>query len=311
MSQDFEFFEAGPEFQAQIFRLWCDVFTSWDEETKRIIADRLNAGSRAGTVRTPAVRLRSSGTLIAALRLEYWNFAGEFPGQIRRGVHVGEVAVRPEYQGCGVGTLLMEQAVRLLKNSVPRPDFAFLGGYTGFYRRFGFLPVDGTPRLVVPLAPERGGTKRFPVLDRLRRPDAGSIREFLPGKDGETIIKLQTPAPGETVIDADMLDREFIFRSACEELDCFVTPAQGEAEGFLFRCGSTIYNSGFRNDEAGERLLSEAFFRIAATGAEEISITGNKTVCEKWLRMNQLPFRRVSPVGGICSAMRLELDRAD
>ena len=311
MSQDFDFFEAGPEFQARIFRLWCDVFTSWDEETQRIIADRLSAGFRAGTVRTPAVRLRTNGELVAALRLEYWNFAGKLPGQARKGVHVGEVAVRPEYQGCGVGTLLMEHTVRLLRNSVPRPDFAFLGGYTGFYRRFGFLPVDSAPRLAVPLSPERGGTKRFPVLDRLSRPDAGSIREFLPEKDGEAVIKLQTPVPEEAVIDADMLNREFIFRNARAELDCFVTPTQGEAEGFLFRCGNTIYNSGFRNDEAGERLLSEAFFRIAATGAEEISITGNKTVCEKWLRMKQLPFRRISPVGGVCSAMRLELERAN
>ena len=311
MSQDFEFFEAGPEFQDRIFRLWCDVFTSWDDGTKRIIADRLNAGFRAGTVRTPAVRLRSSGALIAALRLEYWNFAGEFPGQIRRGVHVGEVAVRPEFQGRGVGTLLMKHTVRLLKNSVPPPDFAFLGGYTGFYRRLGFLPVDGAPRLVVPLSPERGGVKRFPILDRLRRPDAGSIRKFSPEKDGEAVMKLQTPAQGETVIDADMLDREFIFRSAREELDCFVTPAQGETEGFLFRCGNGIYNSGFGNEDATETLLSEAFFRIAATGAEEISITGNKTVCEKWLRMKQLPFRRISPVGGICSAMRLDLNRKE
>ena len=308
-SQDFECFEPGPELREQVFRLWCAVFDSWTGETRKIIADRLNAGFRAGTVRTPALRLRSTGELAGALRLECLSFAGKNAGEVKKGVHVGEVAVLPAFQGCGAGTLLMNYTVTLLKKTLPLPDFAFLGGYTGFYRRFGFVPVDGAPRIELPLSPERGGTKRFPVSDRLGAPVPGAVRRFLPETDGEAVMRLQSPAPGERVIDADMLRSEFIFRNCCAELDCIVTPGKGPVRGFLFRCGTGIYNAGFADGEARETLLSEALRRIAATGALTASISGAQSACEQWLREKKLPFRRISPVGGICSAMRLELKR--
>ena len=307
MSRDFECFEPGPELRTQVFRLWERVFASWSGETKKIIADRLEAGFRAGTVRTPAVRLRKTGQLIAALRLEAWRFAAEVPGEAETGVHVGEVAVLPEFQGQGAGTLLMDYAVRLLKETEPRPDFAFLGGYTGFYGRFGFRSEDSPSRLEIPLAPERGGVRRFPVTDRLPQADPGLFRPFLPETDGESVMKLQTPAPGERIIDADMLKREFIFRRSCDELACFVTPAQGPPRGFVFLCGNSIYNSGFADEKVRDLLLSEALRRIAATGAAAAVISANTAPCEAYCRARQLPFRRLFPVGGLCSAMRLDL----
>ena len=123
--QDFEFFEAGPEWQEKILKLWRQVFVSWSDETAEIIADRLNSGFLTGTVRLAAVRNRRTGELIAAVRLEDAMFAGN-SGEDRKGIHVGEVAVLPAYQGCGAGTFLMKNAMALIKE-VPRDgSFAFL-----------------------------------------------------------------------------------------------------------------------------------------------------------------------------------------
>lgn len=311
-SQDFEFFEAGAAESSQVFELWCSVF-SWSDETKKIISDRLQAGFRAGTVRLPAVRFRRTGALAAALRLEYWTFPGKENDKDERVVHVGEVAVLPEYQGCGIGTFLMEHTVELLKKDVPCADYAFLGGYTGFYSRFGFRPVDAAPRLEVPLAPERGGTKRFSILERLPRPEAGVFRPFSPETDGESVIQLQRPGSGERKFDRATLEREFIFRKNYFEQDCFVVPEKnGKLSGYLFRCDSGIYSFGFSKEEIRDQLLSEAFHRIGATGSSTLSISGNLDQSEIWLREKQIPFRKISPVGGICSSMRLQLkDRPD
>ena len=306
--QDIEFFDAAQEASREAFELWRAVFTSWSEETCSIIADRLQSGLRAGTVRLPAVRLRREGKLIAALRLEYSSYAGPVKGEFRRGVHVGEVAVSPELQSCGAGTFLMEKTVELLKEETPGADFACLGGYVNFYRRFGFVPVDGVVRLELPLTPERGGTKRFPLPERLPRPESALIRPFDPAADGGAVTELQKAAPGERIFDRKMLEREFIFRKATSELDCFVTPgADGKPCGYLFRSGSGIYSMGYTDSKTRDILFAEALHRIADSGAQSLTVSCDPDGTEAYFREKQLPFRRIAAVGGICSAMKLEL----
>jgi putative acetyltransferase len=51
---------------------------------------------------------------------------------------VGEVAVRPEYQGKGIGTALMKDTIRWMRGQ--GFDFSRLGGLVRFYSRFGYEP---------------------------------------------------------------------------------------------------------------------------------------------------------------------------
>lgn len=304
--QDFEFFEAGPEWQEKILKLWRQVFVSWSDETAEIIADRLNSGFLTGTVRLAAVRKRQTGELVAALRLEDAVFAGS-SGEDQKGIHIGEVAVLPEFQGCGVGTFLMENAMTLIKNAPRNGTFAFLGGYVNFYRRFGFERVEGHTFFEVRLAPERGGTGRFPVLKRIPRPAADMLRQLNFSQDKEQILSLQPRIPGQRIFNSEIFDREFCLRKSCFELDCFVSPATENFNGYLFRCGSSIYNFSIQDETIAFSLLCEALHRIADDHCEKAVIGCNLELTEKFLRKYELPFSKISNSGGWCAQMRAKL----
>lgn len=304
--QDFEFFEAGPEWQEKILKLWRQVFVSWSDETAEIIADRLNSGFLTGTVRLAAVRNRRTGELIAAVRLEDAMFAGN-SGEDRKGIHVGEVAVLPAYQGCGAGTFLMKNAMALIKE-VPRDgSFAFLGGYANFYRRFGFERAGGQTFLEVRLTPERGGTRRFPVLERIPRPPAEMVRKLNFVEDRKQILFLQPRIPGQRVFTREIFDREFCLRKSCFELDCFVSPASENFKGYLFRCGNTVYSFSIQDAGIAASLLCEALHRIAEDHCDKAVISCNLEFAENFLKQYELPFSKISSSGGLCSQMRMEL----
>ena len=51
---------------------------------------------------------------------------------------VGEVSTLPEFQGKGYGSALMRDVVEWMRKN--NYDMSRLGGYAGFYSRFGYVP---------------------------------------------------------------------------------------------------------------------------------------------------------------------------
>ena len=305
--QDFEFFEASPRETDEIFALWRQVFRSWSDETAAVILDRLNAGFLSGTVKIPAVRSKSSNKIIAAARLEVFTFAGKNAHTIKTGIHVGEVAVLPDVQGGGLGTYLMTNTVNLLKTRPWNATFAFLGGYTVFYSRFGFKPVAGSPRIEIKLTPEKGGVRSFSVMERISRPPEETFRKFDIAGDRDDFLALQPWIPEQRIFTKEIFDREFRLRKDCFELECNVYPCSGKVKSYLFCYDNCIYSFSTADREGTVLLLHEALHKIAGKGFKTAVVSCNPDFTEKFLTENLLPFSKICGRGGLCSQMQLEL----
>ena len=67
----------------------------------------------------------------------------EGDGRTYRALGLGPVAVIPELQGRGVGSRLIEEAMRLAEQR--EEEIVFLLGEPDYYRRFGFSPEAAAP----------------------------------------------------------------------------------------------------------------------------------------------------------------------
>jgi len=95
---------------------------------------------------------------------------------------VGYVSVRRELQGRGLGTRLMGEAVRFMREE--GMHISRLGGLIKFYSRFGYVPF---PRRFYefPLDPARAGAATIPPEEYLALPsdEEARIRPYEPGRD--------------------------------------------------------------------------------------------------------------------------------
>ena len=67
----------------------------------------------------------------------YIAFSNAFNGSRVCGLHLAPLAVKPEFQGQGIGSELIRFALR---QEIIREQPLFVLGDTNFYRRFGFVP---------------------------------------------------------------------------------------------------------------------------------------------------------------------------
>ena len=95
---------------------------------------------------------------------------------------VGEVSVLPEFQGKGYGSALMRDVVQWMRDN--DYDISRLGGYSIFYRRFGYVPF---PRRLVefPIEPANAGANIISVEERFRPPEGlpGKVRPYDASRD--------------------------------------------------------------------------------------------------------------------------------
>ncbi len=97
------------------------------------------------------------------------------------GLGLGPIAVRPEYQGQGVGSRLMDIGLEICRSN--GVDFVVLLGDPGYYLRFGFIP-----------AREFGLSSEYGDLDEFQ------ARELKPGVLREAKARVKyTPEFSETV----------------------------------------------------------------------------------------------------------------
>lgn len=188
---------------------------------------------------------------------------------------VGEVAVRPERQGEGLGTYFMQELLRLL----PQDGFhcSRLGGLMKFYRRFGYEPF---PRRYVqievqPLAAELKGVSwaerlaLAPELQARVRPcdphgDHASVERLLSrynaGRPGRLATSPGAPPPQGTPPNPLTLVYE-VQGTICGYLQGYVGPVHaGDPPTYQVADFALDYDA----PEAAEALL-KTFLRQAAT----------------------------------------------
>jgi len=122
--------------------------------------------------------LESNGKIVSALHISQHRI--QIGSSVITKADVGEVSTLPEHQGKGFGTQLMEETVRWMRQE--GFHLSRLGGYTKFYRRFGWIHF---PRgfIEFPLAglTSRGG---HTAPDGFLRADyPGQIRPYHPTAD--------------------------------------------------------------------------------------------------------------------------------
>jgi predicted N-acetyltransferase YhbS len=95
---------------------------------------------------------------------------------------VGEVSTLPEFQGKGYGSALMRDVVEWMRKN--NYDMSRLGGYAGFYSRFGYVPF---PRRFVEFSLEsvKAGASTISVEEMYRPPEGlpGIVRSYDADRD--------------------------------------------------------------------------------------------------------------------------------
>ncbi|HOX37401.1 MAG TPA: GNAT family N-acetyltransferase [Candidatus Brocadiia bacterium] len=138
------------------------VVAVWREAFKRRHRDSQAKGDRAAREmrdgRCFILVAVSRGKIVGAVknRLELLQVGSDTISK----ADVGEVAIRPSIQGCGIGSAMMTRNQELL---IERGmHIARLGGMTRFYTRFGYSPVQKV-RYRSPLGPVWGGVKKIEI----------------------------------------------------------------------------------------------------------------------------------------------------
>ncbi|MBM3236180.1 GNAT family N-acetyltransferase [Candidatus Poribacteria bacterium] len=95
---------------------------------------------------------------------------------------VGEVSTLPEFQGTGYGSALMRDVVEWMRKN--NYDMSRLGGYAGFYSRFGYVPF---PRRFVEFSLEsvKAGASNISIEEMYRPPEGlpGIVRSYDADRD--------------------------------------------------------------------------------------------------------------------------------
>jgi len=107
-----------------------------------------------------------------------------------RKADVGHVGIRPELQGQGIGTRMMQETVAWLREQ--GYHLSRLGGLTHFYSRFGYEPF---PRrfVEIDLQSVRGGGRGIPGSEIYEDPGAwpGAVRPYDPSRDYDDRARLR------------------------------------------------------------------------------------------------------------------------
>jgi predicted N-acetyltransferase YhbS len=131
--------------------------------------------------------IEANGEVRGALRLTpEWMQVGSC--NVLKG-EIGDVAVRPDSQGQGLGTQLMQCAVEHMR--AQGFHFSRLGGLVQFYSRFGY---EAFPRgaYEFPVEPAQGGARLLMPEEALRLPAelARYVRRYDPGRDWHSCQRL-------------------------------------------------------------------------------------------------------------------------
>jgi putative acetyltransferase len=99
-----------------------------------------------GTTEAAVVELLRSGALLAPRRVgrdrvvATWPFPVDVGGVERAAVALGPLAVDPDYQGRGIGALLVDAFLQHCR--VRDEGLVVVVGYPDYYSRFGFVPAE-------------------------------------------------------------------------------------------------------------------------------------------------------------------------
>jgi putative acetyltransferase len=85
----------------------------------------------------------------------YIGFSNALNGSTVCGLHLAPLAVKPEFQGQGIGSELVRFALR---QEMIRKQTLFVLGNTGFYQRFGFAPC------TIPICPFTKNNEHFAAI---------------------------------------------------------------------------------------------------------------------------------------------------
>lgn len=233
----------------QVMYLWEEVF-NYSKEQLRIIHDVSVAGMKSGVSEISGIR-SENGKLIGALRNDYrWIKIGK--GKVFVS-DIGYVSIKPEFQGKGYGTYLMEENMKCLKDK--GVHIARLGGLVKFYEKFGFSRIPSF-WYAFPLEEIKAGNKRIPITDVLKIEQAGiKIREFDKFQDFGCYKEItETDGKVRKVID-DNQEKFIIERKYEPELKRYIFEYKNTPVGFLFSYNNVIYDYGFKNGEEFVNLL--------------------------------------------------------
>ena len=270
-----DFKMAKPSDASGLMELWKAAFPAHSERQRDVLRDCLEAGL-------------ISGAKNVLLAMEKERIVGSVMNTLSKitldGVEfdvasVGEVAVSPELQGCGVGGKLMLGNNQLLKeNGIV---LARLGGLSKFYSRFEFERVPSY-FWKLPLNDFSGGARRIPyseILDTTQENVSG-IRNFDLRKDFKACRSVSSEYQKDlngAVVHTDAYEKYEKSRSNPSELKRRVLEKNGQVKAFLFSYGeggSTIYDYGCAaNSESSLAALFKKHLRDSLNaGLAEVTI---------------------------------------
>jgi predicted N-acetyltransferase YhbS len=244
-----------------------------------------------------------------------------------RKADVGHVAIRPELQGQGLGTLMMRETIAWLR--AQGYHLSRLGGRVSFYARFGYEPF---PRRFVEihLQPIKvGGT---PLPAREAYADAGEwpgeVRPYDPSRDFEERARLRLefdggrsgampppthaepprhPAPPDPKAMHWVYERE---GEVLGLLHAVETPVESVGEESLFTIADFAYVPDF--PDAAGALMRTLLARICHHEPARVTsrLPFDEALAEA-LQRAEVPFNRVERYEAIASNMILVLDLAN
>ncbi len=148
---------------------------------------------------------------------------------------VGEVSTLPEFQGKGYGSALMRNIVNWMREN--DYDMSRLGGYSVFYRRFGYVPF---PRRFVEFQIEsvKAGANTISVEEMFKPPEeTGEVRPYDASRDeirkAELYQLFNKGRSGSIVVDFNPNAKLPTTPSSPDPLR-IVYEVDGVVEGYLF-----------------------------------------------------------------------------
>ncbi|MFC1716128.1 GNAT family N-acetyltransferase [Candidatus Poribacteria bacterium] len=190
---------------------------------------------------------------------------------------VGEVSVLPEFQGNGYGSALMTDVVQWMRDN--GYDISRLGGYSIFYRRFGYALF---PRRTIefPIRSVHGGVRIISVEEMFRPPEGlpGEIRPYDASRDAirrdELYQMFNKGRTGAIIRNFNPNAKMPTTPSAPDPLR-IVYEANGVVEGYLFAGGSgeTIHELVFNpsRPDAFTGVIKQILHVAAKNGVESIT----------------------------------------
>lgn len=284
----------------KVILLWKEVF-NYSQEKSRILYDVSLAGIKSQVSEIFGIK-NQKGELIGALKNDYyWMKVGE--GKIFIS-DIGYVSIKPEFQGKGYGTYLMEEDIKYLRSK--SVHIARLGGLVKFYERFGFSIIPSF-WFAFPLDDVIAGNKKIPIIEVLKVKEREiKIREFNKKDDLEVYEKLSyNDWKVRKIIDENQ--KKFIRERKYEpELKRYVVEYKNTPFGFLFSYNNVIYDYVFKDEERFfVNLLKWFLCEKYNEKFNEVKILHlfSDNILEKKLIDEKIPFEKVEKNSSIASSM--------